>query len=81
MVADELAHTLRALDKLREAEEVAFAWRAPLVNNGILFIDLLECDLTRETPPFIEADRLARYGRARWQTAFGRRRAGAAWSH
>jgi tetratricopeptide (TPR) repeat protein len=79
MVAHGLAHTLRALGKLREAEEVAFAWRTPLVNNSILFIDLLERDLTRETPPFIEADRLARYGRVTMETASGEGAQALAW--
>jgi len=79
MVAHGLAHTLRALDKLREAEEVAFAWRMPLVNNNILFIDLLERDLTRETPPFIEAERLARYGRVTMETASGEGAQALAW--
>ncbi len=45
MIAHGLAHTLRALDLRREAEEVSYAWRAPLVNNGILFLDLLEREL------------------------------------
>ncbi|QGM47633.1 hypothetical protein [Methylocystis heyeri] len=71
MIAHGLAHTLRALGKMREAEEVAYAWRTPLVNNGILFVDLLERDLTRETPPFIESDRLARYARATMEMASG----------
>ena len=41
MIAHGLAHTLRRLGMVREAEEVAYAWREPLVNNVILFIDLL----------------------------------------
>ncbi|VVB42724.1 hypothetical protein RHAL1_00351 [Beijerinckiaceae bacterium RH AL1] len=61
MIAHGLAHTLRRLDRRREAEEVAYAWREPLTNNAILFIDLLETDLTREQPPVIEPARLARY--------------------
>ena len=79
MIAHGLAHTLRALDKMREAEEVAFAWRGPLVNNGILFIDLLERDLTREVPPYIEADRLARYARATMEMSSGEGAQGLAW--
>ncbi len=79
MIAHGLAHTLRALDKMREAEEVAFAWRGPLVNNGILFIDLLERELTREIPPFIEADQLARYGRATMEMASGEGAQALAW--
>jgi len=70
-IAHGLAHTLRALDKMREAEEVAYAWREPLVNNVILFIDLLERDLSRETPPFIEPDRLIRYARVTAEVASG----------
>ena len=38
---------LRKLDRKREAEEVAYAWREPLINNSILFIDLLESDFTK----------------------------------
>jgi tetratricopeptide (TPR) repeat protein len=63
MVAHGLAHTLLRLGKRREAEEVAFAWREPLVNNAILFIDVLEGELTQPSPPAIEPERLARYAR------------------
>ena len=31
------------------------------MNNAILFIDLLETDLTRENPPYVEPERIARY--------------------
>ena len=55
MVAHGLAHTLRLMGLKRDAEEVAYAWREPLVNNMLLFIDLLETDLTKEIPPAIEA--------------------------
>jgi hypothetical protein len=61
MIAHGLAHTLHKLGMNREAEEVAYAWREPLVNNTILFIDLLEEDLTKAQPPFIEPPRVARY--------------------
>jgi hypothetical protein len=61
MVAHGLAHSLRALGYNREVEEVAYAWRQPLINNAVLFIDILETDLTREIPPFIEPERLSRY--------------------
>ena len=71
MVAHGLAHTLRKLDMKREAEEVAYAWREPLVNNSILFIDLLEEDLTKEQPPFIAAERVARYARVTMDTESG----------
>ncbi len=71
MIAHGLAHTLRKLDMKREAEEVAYAWREPLVNNSILFIDLLEEDFTKEQPPFIEAERIARYARVTMETESG----------
>jgi tetratricopeptide (TPR) repeat protein len=70
-VAHGLAHTLLRLGKRREAEEVAFAWREPLVNNAILFIDVLEGDLTQPTPPAIEPERLARYARVTLDTRSG----------
>lgn len=63
MIAHGLAHTLLRLGQRREAEEVAFAWREPLVNNAILFIDVLEGELTKPVPPAIEPERLARYAR------------------
>ena len=71
MIAHGLAHSLRELDMRRETEEVAFAWREPLVNNLILFIDILERDLTQENPPFIEPERLARYARVTMDVASG----------
>ncbi len=78
-IAHGLAHTLRALGKFREAEEVAFAWREPSVANGILFVDLLERDLTRTIPPYIEADRLARYAKVSMETASGEGAQALAW--
>jgi tetratricopeptide (TPR) repeat protein len=71
MIAHGLAHTLRMLGMKREAEEVAFAWREPLVNNSILFIDLLETDLTKEQPPYIEPARIARYAQVSMATESG----------
>ena len=71
MVAHGLALTLRELGRRREAEEVAYAWREPLVNNAILFIDLLETDLTREIPPPVEPERLRRYAEVTAATASG----------
>lgn len=61
MIAHGLAHSLRELGMYRETEEVAYAWRQPLINNAILFIDILERDLTKEIPPYIEPERLLRY--------------------
>ena len=71
MVAHGLAHSLLRLGKRREAEEVAFAWREPLVNNAILFIDVLESDLTQPDPPELEPDRLARYARVTLESRSG----------
>ncbi len=71
MIAHGLAHTLRMMGLKREAEEVAYAWREPLVNNAILFIDLLEEDFTKERPPFIEPARVARYAQVTAATESG----------
>ncbi|MCJ2032796.1 hypothetical protein [Methylobacterium sp. J-068] len=79
MVAHGLAHTLRELGLRREAEDVAYAWREPLVNNTLLFIDLLEGDLTREIPPAIEPERLTRYAQVTAATASGEGAQALAW--
>ena len=79
MIAHGLAHSLRSLDMRRETEEVAYAWREPLVNNLILFIDILERDLTQENPPFIEPERLARYARVTMDVASGEGAQGLGW--
>lgn len=79
MIAHGLAHTLRELDMRRETEEVAFAWREPLVNNLILFIDILERDLTLEFPPFVEPERLARYAKVTMDVASGEGAQALAW--
>jgi cellulose synthase operon protein C len=79
MVAHGLAHSLRALGYMREAEEVAYAWREPLVNNALLFIDLLEADLTREVPPPIEPERLYRYAEETLRLASGEGAQALAW--
>ncbi|QGM96864.1 hypothetical protein [Methylocystis parvus] len=79
MIAHGLAHSLRALNMKREAEEVAYAWHEPLSNNMILFLDLLETDLTREIPPFIEADRLARYAKVTMEASSGEGAQALAW--
>ena len=71
MIAHGLAHTLLKLDMRREAEEVAFAWREPLVNNAILFIDILETDFTKEQPPFIDPERVVRYAKVTMATESG----------
>jgi len=79
MIAHGLAHTLRALGMMREAEEVSFAWREPLANNVILFLDLLERDLTREIPPYVEPERLARYAKVTMEVASGEGAQALAW--
>jgi tetratricopeptide (TPR) repeat protein len=78
-IAHGLAHTLRALNLKRDAEEVSYAWREPLANNVILFLDLLEGDLTREVPPYIEPERLARYAKVTAEVASGEGAQALAW--
>ncbi|GAC1328656.1 MAG: hypothetical protein NVSMB26_04180 [Beijerinckiaceae bacterium] len=79
MIAHGLAHALRQLGMKRETEEVAYAWREPLVNNAILFIDVLEAELTKPDPPQLEPDRLARYARVTLETASGEGAQALAW--
>ncbi len=71
MIAHGLANALRELGLKREAEEVAFAWRDALINNSILFIDVLETDLTQPSPPYIEPGRLMRYAQVTMDLASG----------
>ena len=79
MIAHGLAHSLRELGLYRETEEVAYAWREPLVNNAILFIDILERDLTKPVPPFIEPERLLRYAQVTMDGASGEGAQALAW--
>lgn len=79
MVAHGLAHTLRELNMLREAEEVAYAWRDRFVGNELLFIDVLERKLTLANPPFIEPARIERYAKVVIATASGEGAQGLAW--
>jgi len=79
IVAHGLAQTLLRLGARREAEEVAYAWREPLVNNAILFIDVIGDELTRGNPPPIEPERLARYAKATVATASGEGAQALAW--
>jgi hypothetical protein len=79
MVAHGLANTLKELGLLREAEEVAYAWRESLANNAILFIDILETQLTKEVPPYIEPERLTRYAQVTSETASGEGAQALAW--
>jgi hypothetical protein len=70
---------LLKLGRRREAEDVAYAWREHLANNMILFIDILETDLTREVPPFVEPARLARYAQVALKTQSGEGAQALAW--
>ncbi|PIU04438.1 MAG: hypothetical protein COT28_04190 [Methylobacterium sp. CG08_land_8_20_14_0_20_71_15] len=79
MVAHGLAHTLRELNMLREAEEVAYAWRDRFVGNELLFIDILERKLTLANPPFIEPARIDRYAKVVIATNSGEGAQGLAW--
>jgi cellulose synthase operon protein C len=79
MIAHGLAHSLRELGLFRETEEVAYAWRDPLVNNAILFIDILERDLTKAIPPYIEPERLLRYAQVTMDMGSGEGAQGLAW--
>lgn len=79
MIAHGLAHSLRELGLYRDTEEVTYAWRQPLIHNAILFIDILERDLTKEIPPYIEPHRLKRYAEVTMDTASGEGAQGLAW--
>lgn len=79
MIAHGLAHTLRELKRWRDTEEVSYAWRQPLVNNIILFTDILERDLTKELPPYIHPRRLLRYAQVSMDVAAGEGAQGLAW--
>ena len=79
MIAHGLALTLRKLGLDREAEEVAYAWREPLINNAILYIDILGEQLTKDHPPSIEPARLARYAQAVTGTSSGEGAQALAW--
>ncbi|WP_336489731.1 hypothetical protein [Methylobacterium nigriterrae] len=79
MVAHGLAHTLRELNMLREAEEVAYAWRERFVGNEILFIDILERKLTLANPPYIEPARIERYAKVVIASGSGEGAQGLAW--
>lgn len=77
-VAHGLAHTLRRLGRLRDAEEVAYAWREPSSANSILFIDILAEQLTQGKVA-LEPERLARYAEVTLQTASGEGAQALAW--
>ncbi len=79
MIAHGMALTLLKLGLRREAEDVAFTWHEQLTNNAILFIDVLETDLTREVPPHIEPARIARYAQVTLKTQSSEGAQGLAW--
>jgi cellulose synthase operon protein C len=78
-IAHGLAHTLRKLGQLREAEEVAYAWREPSAGNAILFIDILADQLTQSVPQPFEARRITRYAEVTLQTGSGEGAQALAW--
>jgi len=78
-VAHGLALTLQRLGQLREAEEVAYAWREPLPANAILFIDVLADQLTKPGPLAIDETRILRYATITQQTASGEGAQALAW--
>jgi cellulose synthase operon protein C len=79
MTAHGLALTMLKLGSRRDAEEIAYTWREQLANNKILFIDILETDLTKEVPPYVEPARLARYAEVTLKTRSGEGAQGLAW--
>jgi cellulose synthase operon protein C len=78
-IAHGLAHTLRKLGQLREAEEVAYAWREPSAANAILFIDILADQLIQPVPLQLEAKRIIRYAEVTLQTGSGEGAQALAW--
>jgi hypothetical protein len=78
-IAHGLAHTLRKLGQLREAEEVAYAWREPSAANAILFIDILADQLIQPVPLQFEARRITRYAEVTLQTGSGEGAQALAW--
>lgn len=79
MVAHGLALALMHVGQKRDAEEVAYAWRGPLVNNAILFIDIVEPDLVASQPSYIEPERLVRYGKVTMETTSAQGAQALAW--
>jgi len=79
LVAHGLALTLKRLGQLREAEEVAYAWREPLPANAILFIDVLADQLTQPAPLVIDRVRMARYAAVTEQMGSGEGAQALAW--
>ncbi|MBX9761056.1 MAG: hypothetical protein K2Y29_19925, partial [Beijerinckiaceae bacterium] len=71
MIAHGLANALRELGLKRETEEVAFAWRDALINNALLYIDVVESELTQPIPVPIEPERLMRYAQVTLDLASG----------
>lgn len=71
MIAHGLAHTLNRLGLKREAEDVAYAWREPLINNAILFVDLGAEDLTADHPRPMDPARIERYAQVVTGTSSG----------
>lgn len=71
MTAHGLAQTLLALGRRDEAADVAHAWQGSLPNNRILFIDVVEAELTAPERRTVAAPLLARYAQATLEAASG----------
>jgi tetratricopeptide (TPR) repeat protein len=68
-VAQGLVIALRKLGRLRDAEEVAYAWRVPSRANTTLFLDVVADQLTQRVP--MDSKRLTRYADVTLQTMSG----------
>jgi cellulose synthase operon protein C len=62
-VATGVALSLREMGQSREAEDVAFAWRAASVTNLALYIDIMERTLGESAGTPVEPDRLDRFAK------------------
>ena len=68
-VAQGLVMTLIKLGRLRDAEEVAYAWRAPSRANTMLFLDVMADQLAQRMP--MDGKRLTRYADVTLQATSG----------
>ncbi|AWN41778.1 hypothetical protein [Methylobacterium durans] len=71
MVAHGLALSLMEMGQEREAEEVAFAWRGPSLENTLLYIDLMERRLTQSPVAPLEPHRTDRFAKVVLATSSG----------
>ncbi|WP_407520392.1 hypothetical protein [Methylobacterium oryzisoli] len=70
-VATGLALALREVGQERDAEEVAYAWRAASVTNTALYIDMMERRLTQVPVATLDAPRLDRFAKVVLATSSG----------